>query len=53
MANVSVEAPRSPSSRWPWVKVAIVTLVIAVPPWVLGPIIWPPLGMEPSAAQMP
>jgi hypothetical protein len=53
MANVSVEAPRSPSSRWPWAKVAIVTLIIAVPAWVLGPIIWPPLGMEPSPAQMP
>jgi hypothetical protein len=53
MANVSVEAPRSPSSRWPWAKVAIVTLIIAVPAWILGPIIWPPLGMGPSPAQMP
>ena len=53
MANVSVEAPRSPSSRWLWAKVTVITLIIAVPAWVLGPIIWPPLGMEPSPAQMP
>jgi hypothetical protein len=53
MANVSVEAPRSPSSRRPWGKVAIVTLIVAVPAWVLGPIIWHPLGMEPSPVQMP
>jgi hypothetical protein len=53
MANVSVEAPRSPSSRWLWAKVAIITLIIAVPAWVLGPVIWPPLGMGPSPTQMP
>ena len=38
-----------------WVKVTIVTLVVAVPAFVLGPVLFPPadLGSEPSAALIP
>jgi hypothetical protein len=39
----------------PWVKVALVTALFAVPAMALGQIIWPPApgGPEPSAAQLP
>ena len=38
-----------------WMKVTIVTLVVAVPAFVLGPVLFPPadVGSEPSAAQLP
>ena len=38
-----------------WMKVTIVTLVVAVPAFVLGPLLFPPadVGSEPSAAQLP
>jgi hypothetical protein len=38
-----------------WMKVTIVTLVVAVPAFVLGPVLFPPadVGSEPSAAQIP
>ena len=38
-----------------WMKVSIVTLVVAVPAFLLGPILFPPadVGSEPSAAQIP
>jgi hypothetical protein len=39
----------------PWVKVFLVTAVIAAPAMMLGPVIWPPAegGPEPSAGQLP
>lgn len=39
----------------PWVKVLIVTVIIAAPAMVLGRVIWPPAegGPEPSGAQLP
>ena len=38
-----------------WMKVTIVTLVVAVPAFVLGPVLFPlaDVGSEPSAAQIP
>jgi hypothetical protein len=38
-----------------WVKVALVTTLVAIPAFVLGPVLFPPadLGVEPTAAQMP
>jgi hypothetical protein len=38
-----------------WMKVTIVTLMVAVPAFVLGPVLFPPadVGSEPSAAQIP
>jgi hypothetical protein len=38
-----------------WMKVSIVTLMVAVPAFVLGPVLFPPadVGSEPSAAQIP
>ena len=39
----------------PWVKVLLVTVLIAAPAMVLGPVIWPPAagGPEPSGGQLP
>jgi hypothetical protein len=39
----------------PWVKIFLVTAVIAAPAMMLGPVIWPPAegGPEPSAGQLP
>src|SRR5215207_8090427 len=39
----------------PWVKVAVVTALFAVPAMALGQVIWPPApgGPEPSAGQLP
>lgn len=38
-----------------WVKVLIVTLLVAVPAFFIGPILFPPadMGVEPTAAQIP
>lgn len=38
-----------------WVKVLIVTVLVAVPAFILGPMIFPPAntGVEPTAAQLP
>ena len=38
-----------------WIKVLLVTVVVAVPALFLGPVIFPPadLGVEPTAGQMP
>jgi hypothetical protein len=38
-----------------WMKVLIVTLLVAVPAFILGPVLFPPadVGSEPSAAQIP
>jgi hypothetical protein len=39
----------------PWVKIFMVTVIIAVPAMVLGPVIWPPAegGPEPTGGQLP
>jgi hypothetical protein len=39
----------------PWVKVAVVTALFAVPAMALGQVIWPPApgGPEPSTGQLP
>jgi hypothetical protein len=39
----------------PWVKVLLVTVLIAAPAMVLGPVIWPPAagGPEPTGGQLP
>ena len=39
----------------PWIKVLIVTLVVAVPAFLLGPVLFPPaeVGMEPPTGQIP
>jgi hypothetical protein len=38
-----------------WVKVLIITVVVAIPAFVLGPILWPPadMGVGPTAGQLP
>ena len=38
-----------------WVKVLIITVVVAIPAFLLGPIIWPPadMGVGPTAGQLP
>ena len=38
-----------------WMKVAIITTLVAVPAFVSGPILFPPadIGVEPTASQMP
>src|SRR5215208_4147841 len=38
-----------------WMKVLVVTLIVAVPAMLLGPVIFPPadVGVEPTAGQMP
>jgi hypothetical protein len=39
----------------PWVKITLVTVLIAVPAMMLGPVIWPPAegGPEPTGGQLP
>src|SRR5215211_4344038 len=39
----------------PWVKVLLVTVLIAAPAMVLGPVLWPPAagGPEPTGGQLP
>lgn len=39
----------------PWIKVLLVTLIIAAPAMILGPVIWPPAegGPEPTGGQLP
>lgn len=39
----------------PWIKVLLVTVVIAAPAMILGPVIWPPAegGPEPTGGQLP
>jgi hypothetical protein len=43
------------SARRAWVKVLLVTVVVAILAFALGPIIWPPAesGPSPTAAQLP
>ena len=39
----------------PWMKVLAVTVLVAAPAMMLGPVIWPPaeVGPEPTAGQFP
>src|SRR5829696_2855717 len=39
----------------PWIKVLLVTVLIAAPAMVLGPVLWPPAagGPEPTGGQLP
>jgi hypothetical protein len=54
MANVTAEAPRGVSStRRTWVKVLILILVVTVPAFLLGHVIWHPFEMAPSPGMMP
>jgi hypothetical protein len=56
MANVTAQAPQgaAPSTRRrTWLKVLGLTLLVTVPAFVLGPVIWHPLGLGPSPGQMP
>ena len=55
---MSVQAttePRRTTRRSTWVAVMVLTLIIAVPAFLLNPIIWPPApgGPAPTAAQIP
>lgn len=38
-----------------WIKVLIVTVIIALPAMMLGPVLWPPVegGPEPTSGQLP
>ncbi len=52
---MSVEAIKEPrTARRTWVAVAAITLIVAVPAFMVGPIIWPPAGpTAPTAVQVP
>jgi hypothetical protein len=55
-ADMSVEATAEPrSTRRTWVPVLVLTLIIAVPAFLVNPIIWSPApsGPAPTAAQIP
>ena len=51
----SVQAMREPRSGRTWLKVLVVTVLVAVPAFLLGPVFFPPAqGMpEPTAGQLP
>ena len=55
MSNQAVEVPGGAhdSRRSTWIKGVLITLIVAIPAFVLGPVIWPPLGMEPTPGQIP
>jgi hypothetical protein len=50
-----INDPKEVDSVKTWVKVLIVTVLVAVPAFLLGPVLFPPadLGVEPTAGQMP
>ncbi len=51
---MAVEAATEPrTTRRTWVAVLVLTVIIAVPAFLLKPIIWPPAGPAPTAAQIP
>ena len=52
---MSAKAINEMYTRMTWVKVLLVTVLVAIPAFVLGPIIWPPADGSPSptAAQIP
>jgi hypothetical protein len=55
MADMSTqEVPRGArSSQRAWIKVLVITLLVTIPAFLLGHVIWHPLGMAPSPGQMP
>ena len=54
MTDMSAQAPRGArSGPMAWVKVSVVTLLVTIPAFLLGHVIWHPLGMAPSPGQMP
>ena len=54
MTDMSAQAPRGArSGPMAWVKVLVVTLLVTIPAFLLGHVIWHPLGMAPSPGQMP
>jgi hypothetical protein len=54
MTDVPAEAPRGARSiRRTWIKVLIVSLLVTVPAFLLGHVIWHPMGMAPSPGQLP
>ena len=52
---MSVKAINETHTRMTWVKALLVTVLIAIPAFILGPIIWPPAEGSPSptTAQIP
>ena len=52
---MSVKAINETNTRMTWVKALLVTVLIAIPAFILGPIIWPPAEGSPSptTAQIP
>ena len=52
---MSAKAMDETSTRMTWVKVLLVALLVAIPAFMLGPIIWPPTegGPSPTATQLP
>ena len=55
MSVQATTGPHSTTRRSTWVAVVVLTLIIAVPAFLLNPIIWPPApgGPAPTAAQIP
>ena len=52
--SVEVATPEPRITRRTWVAVVVITLIVAVPAFMVGPIIWPPAGpAAPTAAQIP
>jgi hypothetical protein len=49
--EATAEQPRN--TRRTWLAVVVLTLIIAVPAFLLNPIVWPPAGPAPTAAQLP
>jgi hypothetical protein len=52
---MSAKAIDEMSTRTTWVKVLLVTILVAIPAFILGPLIWPPAEGNPSptATQIP
>jgi len=52
---MSVEATKKSliTRRTSWVAVLLITLIVAVPAFMLGPIIWPPAPAPPTSAPIP
>ena len=54
MTDMSAQVPGGArSGPMAWVKVLIVTLLVTIPAFLLGHVIWHPVGMAPSPGQMP
>ena len=61
MADMSTQVPggerssssSSSSQRASWIKVLVITLLVTIPAFLLGHVIWHPMGMAPSPGQLP